>query len=387
MPDSNANDHAASEPPPSPQTEDVAPAFDQTPLAWPPRDAAIREALLAAYESGDWGRYHGENLDALTARCASQFSRGHALPCSSGTVAVELALRGLRVQSGDEVILAAYDFSGNFHCIHAVGGRPVLVDLAPDRWTLDIARVEQAINDRTKAIIASHLHGDLAPMRELRDLARKMGIGLVEDACQSAGAVVDGRPVGSWGDVSTLSFGGSKLLSAGRGGMVLTDDAQIRQRIVIASQQGNNAYPLSELQAAVLLPQLEMLEQRNETRRERLQMVRETIRRVPLASRPVFDDDSNKSASFRWGFFLTTDACSREQAIAALQSHRLPIDAGFRGFTKRTRGRCERVGPLRHAERAIERTLLLHHGMLLCEPPIVRRAADAINEVLQRLPR
>ena len=118
---------------------------------------------------------------AITGRtasgCASCLAQMHGVQhawlCSSGTIAVELALRGLKVGPGDEVILAAYDFPGNFRAIEAIGARPVLVDLAPGTWTIDVEQVAAAISPRTKAIIVSHLHGSLADMRRLRRIRRR----------------------------------------------------------------------------------------------------------------------------------------------------------------------------------------------------------------------
>ena len=114
-----------------------------------------------------------------------------------------------------------------------------------------------------RAVIVSHLHGGLAAMPEIRAWADLRGVAVVEDACQVPGARIAGRLAGTWGDVGVLSFGGSKLLSAGRGGALLTDRSDVVQRIKIYSERGNQAYPLSELQAAVLLPQLESLAERN----------------------------------------------------------------------------------------------------------------------------
>ena len=119
---------------------------------------------------------------------------------------------------GDEVILAAYDYPGNFLSVHAVGARPVLVDVAPGDWNLCPEKVAEAVRPQTRAVIASHLHGGLVPMARLMELAAGHGLAVIEDAAQCPGALVQGRKAGTWGDVGVLSFGGSKLLSAGRGG-------------------------------------------------------------------------------------------------------------------------------------------------------------------------
>src|SRR5262245_62113859 len=138
---------------------------------WPRPSEAICAALAAAYADGSWGRYHGPHSDRLIELLCELCGIRHAWLCSSGTIAVEVALRGLKIIPGDEVILAAYDFPGNFRAIEAIGARPVLVDLAPDSWTIDVDQVAAAISPDTKAVIASHLHASLADMPRLRNLA------------------------------------------------------------------------------------------------------------------------------------------------------------------------------------------------------------------------
>src|SRR5262249_47486211 len=137
--------------------------------------------------------------------------------------------------------------------------------------------IAAAVRPASKALIVSHLHGGLVAMREVMAAAAAHGLGVVEDAAQAPGAQVQGRPVGSWGDVGVLSFGGSKLLSAGRGGALLMRDPAIHQHARRGSFRGNQVSPLSELQAAVLLPQLEKLAERNRARADNVQVLREHL--------------------------------------------------------------------------------------------------------------
>src|SRR5262249_49087322 len=157
---------------------------------WPPPDPDVRAALEAAFASGDWGRYHGEHVPALETELAAFHGVPHALTCASGTLAVEAALRALRVGPGDEVVLAAYEYESNFLTIHAIGAKPVLVDVAPHNWNLDPAGLEAALTPHTKAVICSHLHGGVVPMREVMAVARNHGVGVIEDAAQAHGATV-----------------------------------------------------------------------------------------------------------------------------------------------------------------------------------------------------
>src|SRR6476469_7530348 len=134
---------------------------------WPPADPEILAALQSAFADGTWGRYHGGHVERLEARLAAFHDVPHALTCASGTLAVEAALRALRVGPGDEVVLAAYDYESNFLTLHAVGAKPVLVDVAPHNWQFDPSQLERAFTPQTKAVICSHLHGGLVPMREV----------------------------------------------------------------------------------------------------------------------------------------------------------------------------------------------------------------------------
>ncbi len=335
---------------------------------------------------GSWGRYHGDHVAWLEQQLASWHGLPFALTCCSGTVAVELALRGLKIQPGDEVLLAGYDFSGNFRCIEALGAVPVLVDIDPENWSLAADRVEQAIGRATRAIVVSHLHGGRADMRTLTDVAARHDLQIVEDACQVPGAVVQGRPAGTWGDAGVLSFGGSKLLTAGRGGAVITKRADVHQRIKIQCERGNHAFPLSELQAAVLSPQVAKLPERNEIRRQRVGQLLAGLADLP-GLHPVAQPSPGDQASYYKVAFRYESAhwsgWPRDQFLAAMQAEGVAIDVGFRGFLRRSRRRCRVGGELHHAQRAVDETVLLHHPVLLSDASIIEQIVAAFRKVAE----
>jgi perosamine synthetase len=337
---------------------------------WPLADEAVRAALESCFAEGSWGRYHGPHGDRLREELAKMHDVEHVRLCSSGTVAVELALRGLKVAAGDEVILAGYDFSGNFRAIEAVGARPVLVDIEPGTWCLDPAQLPAAVGPKTRAIVVSHLHGGMADMPQIMKFAAEHGLGVVEDACQSPGATVDGRVAGTWGDIGVLSFGGSKLLTAGRGGALLTRHADVHQRIKVYAERGNDALPLSELQAAVLVSQLARLEERNRLRRANVDRILSATAKfgvlLPLKNRPDVQPSYYKLA-WLFGGEQAEPTLSRDAFLAAAQAHRIPLDAGFRGFALRSSRRCRVAGNLIHSAAAAKQTIVLHHPVLLTQ--------------------
>jgi len=354
------------------------------PPTWPIAGEDVRIALERAYADGSWGRYHGPHCEQLSEALAAWHDVPLAMVCCSGTFAVELALRALEVGPGDEVILAGYDFSGNFRAVEAVGARPVLVDVDSENWSLDSDRVEEAIGDATKAVIASHLHGGIVPMRELVAIGERRGVPIVEDASQAVGATVEGRPAGTWGAVGVLSFGGSKLLTAGRGGALLMRDATLHQRAKIFCERGNHAFPLSELQAAVLLPQLAKLRERHRVRADRVAQLLRAIEPV-LCLRAVKNRAADSDpAYYKLGLMYDPTALGgrdRARFIAAVQAEGVAINAGFRGFVRRGPRRCRVAGPLAHSQLAAERTLVLHHPVLLESPTMIEQVAHAMVKI------
>ncbi len=351
------------------------------PFPWPLPDEEVRAAMLEAYANGAWGKYHAQYCDQLENVLRQAHGVEHTVLCSSGTVAVELALRGGKIAAGDEVLLAAYDFAGNFRAIEAVGARPVLVDLAPATWCLDAALIEDALSPQTKGIVVSHLHGTQADMPAIMEIAQRRNLFVVEDACQAHGAKVAGKPAGSWGDAGVLSFGGSKLITAGRGGAVLTNHPEVKQRITIFADRGNAAYPLSELQAAVLLPQWKKLATYHERRKQRVALLQRECKDCQFweGNSAAQDGDSNDPAYYKLAWNMKGTSADRTRFIAIAQSLKLPIDTGFQGFTRRSSARCRSVGSLERARGAVTNTVVLHHPVLLQPIATIAQLAQALR--------
>jgi dTDP-4-amino-4,6-dideoxygalactose transaminase len=320
----------------------------------------------------------------LAAALATSHGVEHVLLCASGTAAVELALRGGRVGPGDEVILAAYEFKANFQNVLALGAVPVLVDVRPDDWQLDAGRVADAVTGRTRAVIVSHLHGGVVDMPRVVETARQHGLSVIEDACQCPGALIHGRTAGTWGDAGVLSFGGSKLLSAGRGGAVLTADAALAQRIRLHTQRGNEAYPLSELQAAVLLPQWDRLAERNARRGESVAVLRELLA-DSTGLTPLPHGEHSRPGYYKLGLRYDAEAFAglpRDRFAAAMRAEGIALDPGFRSLhLTHSRRRFRASGPLTEADQADDRVLVLHHPVLLEDKPALRQIFTALEKI------
>jgi perosamine synthetase len=370
----------------------VGPAVrPQGPPPWPVTDAAITAVLERCAATGDWGRYDGDHCRRLRARLVELHAAEHVLLCSSGTVAVELALRGLNIGSGDEVILAGYDFRGNFLNVLTVGASPVLVDIDPQSGQLDPARVAEAITSRTRAIIASHLHGGVVDMAALRSVADEHGLAIIEDACQTPGAPLGTRRAGMHGDVGVISFGGSKLLSAGRGGAILTNRSDFAARIRRYGFRGNEAYPLSELQAVVLLPQLDQLDARRAERRSRAAELFAGLADCPVLTSPERPSPPLEPDYYKVAFRYHTGACGglpRDVFAAAMQAEGIAVFPGFRGLHRlHARSRFRQAGDLPESTRADSEWLVLHHPVLLSGTEAIGEIIAAVHKVQQHADR
>jgi dTDP-4-amino-4,6-dideoxygalactose transaminase len=246
--------------------------------------AAIRDVLLQRVMPVVEGQTFilGQPVLDLEARVAALSHATHGIGVASGTDALLLPLRALDLKPGDEVITSPFTFFATAGAIHNAGGRPVFVDIDPATYNIDPAAVEAAIGPRTRAIIPVHLYGQMAAMETLAPLARKHGLALIEDACQSIGARrrIDGtwRTAGELGTATAFSFFPTKNLGGwGDGGMIVTSDDALEQRVrrmrvhgglqmYHHDEVGLNSR-LDALQAAVLVAKLPYLQQWSEARR------------------------------------------------------------------------------------------------------------------------
>lgn len=241
--------------------------------------AALKPEIDAAVTSVLAGGWYilGEQVRALEQEFAAYCGVAHGVGVGSGTAALQLALLACDIGSGDEVITVSYTAVATVAAIELTGATPVLVDIEPATFTLDPQRLEGAITARTRAVIPVHLYGQPADMLPILDIARRHGLWVIEDCAQAHGAMYHGRRVGGFGDLACFSFYPTKNLgAAGDGGMVVSDDAQLTERVRLLRQYGwRQRYVsempglnsrLDELQAAILRVKLRRLEEWNRRR-------------------------------------------------------------------------------------------------------------------------
>jgi dTDP-4-amino-4,6-dideoxygalactose transaminase len=225
----------------------------------------------------------------------------------------------------------------------------------------------------------------VADIPEITRIARTHNLAVIEDAAQMPGARIHGRMAGTWGDAGILSFGGSKLVSAGRGGAVLTSRADIAQRIKLYNQRGNEAYPMSELQAAAIIPQWERLDAANTARTAAAAWLMGRLEQT--AGLRMFCNPPSDSVPGYYKLGLQYDPAafaglSRDLFAAAIRAEGIALDPGFRGLhlTHSSR-RFREADELPHATRADEGVLTLHHPILLGTEGDLMQIVAAIERV------
>ena len=239
-------------------------------------ETEIKQAISKVIQETDF--ILGRDVHLFEKEFAAFCDAHYAIGVDSGTSALELALRAFDIGPGDEVITAANSFIATALGISHAGAKPVLVDVDPCTYTLDVTAIERAITRRTKAIIPVHLYGHPAHMDPILALADKHGLVVIEDACQAHGARYKGKRVGSLGHAAAFSFYPGKNLGAyGDGGMVVTNDRKVAKRLEMLRNYGQKEKykhlfrgynrRLDTIQAAILRVKLKYLEKWNAARR------------------------------------------------------------------------------------------------------------------------
>jgi len=263
---------------------------------WPLFDDRERAQLEDVLSSTTWGGHPSPNRKAseLAGRFAAFQGVRYAIPTSSGTSALEVAIKALGIGPGDEVIVPALTFAATAYAAVAALARPVFADVDPATACIDAHRAEQLITSRTKAIIPVHYGATLADLDALSEIGRKHSIAIVEDCAHVPGARWRERGAGAWGALGCFSFQTSKPMTAGEGGMISTDDPELEQRCQSLINCGRRRpgdtldapllganYRMTEWQCGVLLAQLDRLPEQIEHKSRQAERLRAGLGAIP----------------------------------------------------------------------------------------------------------
>ncbi|MFZ0389410.1 MAG: DegT/DnrJ/EryC1/StrS family aminotransferase [Calditrichia bacterium] len=250
-------------------------------------DTAIRQVI----ESGQF--INGPDVKKLQEEMQEYLQVKHAIPCASGTDALQLAMMALEIKPGDEVITTPFTFVATAETIALLGARPVYVDIDEKTYNIDPAKIEAAVTGKSRAIIPVHLYGQAADMDPILEIARKHNLAVIEDAAQAVGARYKNRPVCGLGDLGCISFFPSKNLGAyGDAGMVVTNSNGLAEKVKMVANHGSRVRyehellgvnsRLDTIQAAVLRVKLHYLDEWNNNRREFARYYNEGLRQSQI---------------------------------------------------------------------------------------------------------
>jgi len=392
-------------------------AFQGTLPQWPRVQAAEKQAVVELMENGQW--WMGEKVAALEQRFAALQGAEFAVACTNGTVALEMALFACGIGAGDEVIVPSYTFVASAAAVCIARAVPVFIDIQADSLNLDHEMIESLITPRTKAIMPVHFCGHGCDMVRIQEIAKRHGLRIIEDAAHCWGATWQDKGLGSFGDAGTFSFQRSKNMTSGEGGLMLTSDPEVAERAWSYHHGGRSHsglwydHPLLgtncrmiEIQAAILLAQLERLESDNLRRCAAANLLDRRLDAIPGYRLSQRDPRCTKRSWHLYDSFFVPEAwggIDRDRVVEALKAEGVPATVGYihplyrnsflHNYPSGAAG-CPFTCPYReesppnyaelfhpNAERACQTAIWLPQYLLLAAESDIAQVADAFEKV------
>jgi dTDP-4-amino-4,6-dideoxygalactose transaminase len=311
---------------------------------WPVFGDAEERRLLRTLRGGQWGKLDGPEVAEFETRFARMHGCRHGIGVVNGTVSLRIALLAAGLRAEDEVVVPPYTFFSTASAVVEANAVPVFADIDLNTFNLDPGAVEAAITPRTAAIIPVHFAGQPADMEAIMSIARSHGLTVIEDAAHAHGASYRGRPAGSLGHMASFSFQSSKNLTAGEGGIIVTNDdalaaacrsihncGRVEGGVWYEHRVVSGNYRLGEFQGAVLNCQLDRLEGQTVTRDGNGQYLASRLRRLPGVHPQARPADCTRHSYHL--FMLRVDpaefGASRAALLAALEAEGVPCSAGY----------------------------------------------------------
>ena len=376
---------------------------------WPLPDARTAERLKQVYLSGHWS-FNGPCEQEFSRKFAAYCGARHGIFMVNGTVTLESALHALGVKAGDEVIVPGNTWIATAMAPVYLGARTVIVDVEPGTLCLDPEQTRRAITRKTKAIIPVHLFGSMADMDRFSALSRETGIPVIEDCAHAQGGVWKGRGLGSIGQVGSFSFQQSKTLSSGEGGICLTNDDELADRLYrikhigygTGQKQGQAAsgpatgllchnYRGLEFNAVILTEALRRLKAQTAQRDANARYLAELLRDVPGIVLQARGRRADVQGYYMLALLVDPQAlkpgCTLQEIKAALAAEGLPCGGGYGPVYRHLLWNLPASAYRLHSRAVVEETstrrlLTVSHTWLLTGRPMMKAMARAIRKVM-----
>jgi dTDP-4-amino-4,6-dideoxygalactose transaminase len=324
----------------------AAPVRSEPFPAWPEITERDVKAVADVVRNGQIGGWPepGPRAAEFAERFAAYQGAEHGIVMSNGTVTMEVALKALGIGWGDEVIVPALTFAATAYAAVAAGALPVVVDIEPERWTIDPAAVEAAITPRTRAVMPVHLGQQMCDMDALTAIADRHGLAIVEDCAHAHGQRWNDRGAGSIGAFGSFSHQSSKVLTAGEGGTLLTNDPALARRAhsIIDCGRPKDAdereytfgcnYRLGELNCALLCTQLDRYEEQRAERERGARLFEELAAGLTGVRLNTIDPRITRWGFYRYLFAIDPDefaGAGNEAVVAALEAEGIPAELQY----------------------------------------------------------
>ncbi len=277
-----------------------------------------KKYLCECIDTG-WISSEGPFVKAFEQKMSATVGRRYGIAVSNGTAALEVAAQALGIGEGDEVIMPAFTIISCAMAVTKLGAVPVLIDSSMNTWNMNVDEIEAKITPRTRAIMVVHLYGLPVEVDKILELARKYNLKVIEDAAEMHGQTYNGKPCGSFGDISTFSFYPNKHITTGEGGMVVTDDEELAERcrmlrnlcfrkdVRYVHDEISDNYRFTNLQAAVGLAQLERLDEFVGRKREMGRYYTENLNEIEGLILPIEKTSYAENIYWVYGIVLKKD--------------------------------------------------------------------------------
>lgn len=312
---------------------------------WPQFDDAERKALNEVLESRVWWRTPGTKTLEFEQAFARFHGARHGIAVTNGTAALEVTMAALGIGPGDEVIVPDFTFVATASAVLFANALPVLVDVLPDTYCIDPKLAEAAITPRTKAVIAVHMGGHPADLDALTELAKRRRIALIEDSSHAHASEWRGKRIGTFGIAGTFSFQSSKLMTAGEGGIAVSNDDTFERNARSVHDCGRmpgewfyshfiygSNYRLSEWQGAVLMAQLGRLDEQTRRRHQNARMLDRELIKIPGITPQKLDERCTRNGQYAYIFHVEKKefaGISAERFIEAMNAEGIPNQASY----------------------------------------------------------